>query len=115
MYKSIKEVTAKIDITLSEHTEALQVKTLEKIDALEKKMLRAEKRKFDAQQRQINKLRQQLFPRNSLQERVENFSSFYAKHGKEWLTKIYEASLSLEQEFEILRIERFLWNTDFLL
>ncbi len=105
LYKTIKEVTAKIDITLSEHTEALQVKTLEKIDSLEKKMLRAERKRFDAQQRQINNLRQQLFPRNSLQERVKNFSSFYAKYGKEWLTIIYEASLTLEQEFGLLGLE----------
>jgi len=103
-YKHIKEVTAKIDITLSEHTKALEVKALEKIDALEKKMLRAEKRKFEAQHRQINKLRQQLFPGNSLQERADNFSPFYAKYGKGWLSEIYQASLGLEQQFGILRI-----------
>lgn len=104
-YEHIKEVTAKIDITLSEHTEALQVRALEKIDTLEKKMLRAEKRKFEAQQRQLGKLRKQLFYGNSLQERVDNFSPFYAKYGKEWLNKIYNASLSLEQKFGILGIE----------
>ncbi|HEX8677645.1 MAG TPA: bacillithiol biosynthesis cysteine-adding enzyme BshC [Segetibacter sp.] len=104
-YEHIKEVTAKIDITLSEHTEALQVRALEKIDTLEKKMLRAEKRKFEAQQRQLGKLRKQLFYGNSLQERVDNFSPFYGKYGKEWLNKIYNASLSLEQKFGILGIE----------
>ena len=104
-YEHIKEVTAKIDITLSEHTEAIKVRALEKIDTLEKKMLRAEKRKFEAQQRQLGKLRKQLFYGNSLQERVDNFSPFYAKYGKEWLNKIYEASLSIEQKFGILGIE----------
>jgi hypothetical protein len=39
-------------------------------------MLRAEKKKYEAQQRQINKLKTQLFPNNSLQERVENLSVF---------------------------------------
>ena len=104
IYKHIKEITRKIDVTLSHHTEALQVKALEKIDALEKKMLRAEKRKFEAQNRQLNKLKQQLFPGNNLQERVENFSPFYAKLGKAFLDEIYNASLSLEQQFCILRI-----------
>ena len=104
-YKHIKEVTAKIDITLTEHTEALQVRALEKIGTLEKKMLRAEKRKFEAQQRQLNKLRKQLFYGNSLQERVDNFSPFYAKYGKEWFNALYNASLSLEQKFGILGIE----------
>jgi bacillithiol biosynthesis cysteine-adding enzyme BshC len=105
LYKNISALTAKIDITLSEHTGALETKALEKMNALEKKMLRAEKRKFEAQQRQIKKLRDVLFPGNSLQERVDNFSPYYAKYGKEWLSEIYQASLSLEQEFGILRIE----------
>lgn len=104
-YKHIKEVAGKIDITLTEHTAALQVKALEKIEGLEKKMLRAEKRKFESQQRQVNKLKKQLFPGNSLQERVDNFSPFYAKYGKEWLNNIYQASLSLEQQFGILELE----------
>ncbi len=102
-YKHLELLAGKIDITLAEHTTALQAKSIEKMDALEKKMLRAEKRKFEAQRRQINKLKQQLFPSDSLQERVDNFSSFYAKYGKEWLVKVYEASLSLEQEFGILK------------
>ena len=105
-YRDLKKVTDKIDPTLSRHTEALQVQALEKVEILEKKMLRAEKRKFAAQQRQISKLRQQLFPGNSLQERQENFSSFYAKYGREWLTKIYDASLALEQEFGILILNK---------
>ena len=103
-YQHLEQLTGKIDITLSQHAAALQVKAIQKINALEKKMLRSEKRKFEAQNRQIIKLRQQLFPGNNLQERVDNFSFFYAKFGKEWLTEIYEASLSLEQKFGILKL-----------
>ncbi|MDQ6813690.1 MAG: bacillithiol biosynthesis cysteine-adding enzyme BshC, partial [Bacteroidota bacterium] len=104
-YEHLKETTNKIDSTLSQHTQALYSKALEKIEALEKKMLRAEKRKFEAQQRQIEKLKHQLFPNNSLQERQENFSGFYATHGKELLTRLYEESLSLEQEFVIVELQ----------
>ena len=65
-------------------------------------MLRAEKKKFEAQQHQLNKLKQQLFPQNNLQERVENFMLYYAKWGSGFLQIIYENSLSLEQEFVVL-------------
>jgi bacillithiol biosynthesis cysteine-adding enzyme BshC len=101
LYDELGDITYKIDSTLSEHTEALKTKALEKIEALEKKMLRAEKRKFEAQQRQINKLKQQLFPADSLQERLDNFAPFYAKYGKKWLMDLHESSLSLEQQFGI--------------
>ena len=102
LYKHLGQLTGKIDTTLAEHTTALEVKAVKKIDELEKKMLRSEKRKFESQNRQINKLKQQLVPGNSLQERTDNFSPFYAKYGKEFLDEIYKASLSLEQQFGVI-------------
>jgi bacillithiol biosynthesis cysteine-adding enzyme BshC len=103
-YHHLKERTAQVDVTLSTHTAALETKAAERIESLEKKMLRAEKRKFEAQQRQIVKLRQELFPNDSLQERVENFSSFYARYGNQFISQIFKASLSLEQQFAIASI-----------
>ncbi|HMJ47881.1 MAG TPA: bacillithiol biosynthesis cysteine-adding enzyme BshC, partial [Ferruginibacter sp.] len=67
-YAKLKTTAGAVDPTLQKHTEALQQLALNKIEALEKKILRAEKRKFEAQQRQLNKLRTRLFPNNSLQE-----------------------------------------------
>jgi uncharacterized protein YllA (UPF0747 family) len=72
------------------------------LQELEKKMLRAEKRKFADQQRQINSIKEHLFPMNGLQERIENISYYYAKWGRDFIGKLYENSLNLEQEFVIL-------------
>jgi uncharacterized protein YllA (UPF0747 family) len=104
-YADLKKTAGAIDITLQPHTEALEKLAIRKIEALEKKMLRAEKKKFEAQQRQLHKLRSQLFPHNSLQERIENLMPFYAKWGKGFIKSIYNNSLSLEQEFVILEEE----------
>ena len=86
------------------HTEALEKQAIRKLDALEKKMLRAQKKKFEAQQRQLQKLQSQLFPHNSLQERIENFMPFYAEYGKQFIQALYDASLTLEQEFCIMEL-----------
>jgi bacillithiol biosynthesis cysteine-adding enzyme BshC len=102
VYEQLKEIAGKVDVTLSAHTAALHKKSLQRIEILEKKMLRAEKEKFEAQQRQLHKLKTQLFPNSNLQERVENFMLQYAKSGKAFIQSIYENSLSLEQEFVIL-------------
>jgi uncharacterized protein YllA (UPF0747 family) len=75
---------------------------LKKLDQLEKKMSKAEKTKFEAEDRQIKKLKQTLFPNGELQERVENFIPFYAKHGKDFFKIIMDNSLSLEQEFTVV-------------
>ena len=104
-YAGLKSTAGAVDITLQPHTEALEKLALRKIDALEKKMLRAEKKNFEAQQRQLHKLRSQLFPHGSLQERIENFMPFYAKWGKDFINAVYENSLGLEQEFVILEEE----------
>ena len=88
--------------SLATHTESLRVTALKKINALEQKMLRAEKRKFADQQQQLQKIKEHLFPKNSLQERVENFSSFYEKWGSSFIEELYKNSLAMEQEFCIL-------------
>ena len=101
-YARLRTTAGAIDITLQPHTEALEKLALHKIDALEKKMLRAEKKKFEAQQRQLHKLKSKLFPHDSLQERIENFMPFYAKWGNAFIKTIFDNSLGLEQEFVIL-------------
>ena len=101
-YAKLKATAGAVDTTLQKHTEALQKLALNKIEALEKKMLRAERRKFEAQQRQLHKLKTQLFPGEGLQERIENLLPFYAKWGRGFIDVLYKNSLALEQEFVIL-------------
>ena len=86
-------------MTLANHVAALKVKTVERLQELEKKMLRAEKRKFTDQQRQIHAIKEHLFPGYGLQERYENLCYYYAKWGRVFIQKLYDNSLSLEQEF----------------
>ena len=102
LYEQLKTVVGKIDVTLQTHTEALQKQALKKIIALEKKMLRAEKRKFETQQRQLQNLKTSLFPNNNLQERVVNMMPLYALWGKDFIKMIYDHSKGLDQEFGII-------------
>lgn len=102
LYNRIQQLTATIDPTLQDHVAALKTKTLKRLVELEKKMLRAEKRKFITQQQQIHKIRTSLFPNNNLQERIENFSGFYARYGKDFLGSIYQHSQGLKQQFGII-------------
>ncbi len=101
-FDEIKKATNQIDSTLIAHTEAMLAKTLKKLEALERKMLKAEKRKFEAQQRQIKKIKAALFPNESLQERVENFMPYYAKYGREFFKLLYENSSVFQQAFCVL-------------
>ena len=102
MYESFKKQASAVDSSLEKHVESLKLQTVHRLQELEKKMLRAEKRKFTDQQRQIRGIYEQLFPGNGLQERIENISYYYAKWGPSFISQLYKHSLALEQEFVIL-------------
>jgi len=102
LYDQIRQQAEAIDQTLSKHVAAIKAQSLKELQELEKKMLRAEKRKFADQQRQIEAVKDVLFPGGGLQERTENFSGFYAKWGRSFLSELLQHSLALEQEFTIL-------------
>ena len=102
LYAQLQKISGAVDQTLSQHVTALEKQALKKLTELEKKILRAERFKYDTQQKQITKLKQDLFPANSLQERVDNFSLYYATHGKTWLTRIYDVSTGLNSGFGVV-------------
>lgn len=102
LYESFKKQAAAVDSSLEKHVSALKQQTVYRLQELEKKMLRAEKRKFADQQRQIHTIKEHLFPAGGLQERYENLSYYYAKWGREFIQQLYEHSLGLEQEFVVI-------------
>ena len=56
VYASIKNAVKEIDSTLEQHAEALETKNIKRLSALEKKMFRAEKRKFEDERNQLAKI-----------------------------------------------------------
>lgn len=105
LYESLRQQAGSIDSTLTKHVERLKTQQLEKLKELEKKMLRAEKRKFSDQRRQIEKIKNRLFPKNGLQERIDNILYYYAVYGPAFIEKLYDHSLTLEQEFTVVDIK----------
>jgi bacillithiol biosynthesis cysteine-adding enzyme BshC len=102
LYESLKKQAISVDATLGKHVEALRTQSIYRLQELEKKMLRAEKRKFTDQQRQIHTIKEGLFPKNGLQERIDNFMYYYAKWGRGFIRQLYQNSFALEEEFVIL-------------
>ena len=101
-YNSLRNTAATVDTTLLLHIDSLQKNALKRINELEKKLLRAEKRKFKDEQHQIETIKRILFPRNNLQERIDNFAPFYAVGGKEWIDFVYNHTFAFEQLFRII-------------
>ncbi|WP_462253945.1 bacillithiol biosynthesis cysteine-adding enzyme BshC [Ekhidna sp.] len=79
---SLKKKTDSVDPTLSQHIEALYTSFSKRIENAEKKILRAEKRKHEDCRKQIESIKDSLFPGGTLQERRDNFLNFYLKNPK---------------------------------
>ena len=79
--EKIKLRSSKIDPTLVQSTSAVAAKLGHAIANLEKKLIRAEKKNYQTRLEQIDHIKTELFPKDSLQERSENFGMFYVKWG----------------------------------
>ena len=104
LYERLSATAAAVDVTLQPHVGALQSWALDGLRVLEKKLLKAERRHFDDQRRQIHTLRAALFPRGGLQERMENVMPYYAMYGRAFIDCLYAHSRGLEAKFCILTI-----------
>ncbi|MDX1936297.1 MAG: bacillithiol biosynthesis BshC, partial [Flavihumibacter sp.] len=104
-YNQLLQKAVAVDATLQKHVAALAAKATKPLQQLQQKLLRSEKRKYDNEQRQLELVKNTLFPKNSLQERVDNFMPFYAKHGPAFITMLYDFSLTTEQEFVVIKEE----------
>ena len=89
--QQLKEKAAKVDVTLRASAEASLAKMRYQLQVLEKKMLRAEKRKMHVQLNRISNLKNALFPANGLQERVENFAGYYLQYGASYFDILKDA------------------------
>lgn len=69
---------------------------------LEKKMMRAERKKQEILINRLSKVRQSLMPRNGLQERNMNFAPFYLSYGKAFVESLIENLDPFDYRFTVL-------------
>jgi bacillithiol biosynthesis cysteine-adding enzyme BshC len=82
---------------------AQEVKQLNGLDRLEKRLLKAQKIKLKDQVIRMTALQNQLFPNKSLQERNLNFSELYMEMGDKLIPFLINALNPLHQEFLVLK------------
>ena len=102
IYDQIKLVSSAVDSTLNGHVHSLRTQTLNKLEILEKKILKAEKKKFESQQRQIKKIKLHVNPLNNLQERVDNILVYLSIHGENFIDVLHKEQLLFSADFTIL-------------
>ena len=96
------------NLTLQTHPDfigavkAQEVKQLKGLENLEKRYFKAERLNNKEQLDRMLDLKIDLFPNNSLQERVDNFANFYVDFGNELIEKLLQNLKPLEQNYSII-------------
>lgn len=83
---------------------AQETKQLKGLDKLEKRLLKAQKRKLADHVSRITELQNELFPNQGLQERNTNFSELYLEYGECLIPTLVEHLQPLRSEFIILSL-----------
>ncbi|WP_162903180.1 bacillithiol biosynthesis cysteine-adding enzyme BshC [Taibaiella koreensis] len=103
LFDQIKTKAVNVDITLRASAEAALTKMRHQLDTMEKKMMRAEKRNMAEQLSQIYKLKNRLFPNESLQERYDTFMPYFLEQGPAFFDILMEATLPYGNQFLVIR------------
>ncbi len=102
MFSELEVLSNKTDKSFLGAVQAQEKKQLNGIEKLEKRLLKAQKRKLGEKVNRITTIQSQLFPKGSLQERNTNFSEFYMKYGDDLINELIETLDPLKLEFDIV-------------
>lgn len=101
-FKTLEEIALQTDKSFIGAVNAQKVKQLKGLDNLEKRLRIAEKRNHADKLERITLLQNELFPNNSLQERIVNFSVYYKEYGNQLIKALFAQLEPLNQEFDIV-------------
>lgn len=101
-FSYLYEVARKTDPTFLGAVKAQEQKQHNGLDKLEKRLLKAQKRKLDDHVTRLSELQERLFPNQGLQERQVNFSEIYLRLGPKLIPALLEAFEPYPGDFTVL-------------
>src|SRR5690606_2572356 len=104
-FKDLYTLAKETDATFLGAVKAQEVKQLKGLDHLEKRLLKAQKKKLEDQVKRMADIQNQLFPNRSLQERNLNFSELYLEYGDSFIPYLMQVLKPLAGDFTIVRMD----------
>ena len=100
----LHSLAQKTDKSFSGAVKAQEAKQIKGLENLEKRLLKAQKRKHSDKLERITDLQNLLFPNQSLQERQANFSEFYLANGNTLIQQLCKELNPLVNNFNTIRV-----------
>ncbi len=106
-FSALETLVNETDASFAGTVAAQKQKQFNGIDALEKRLLKAQKRKLVDHVQRLSELHETIFPGESLQERNNNFFQFYLEYGENILPLLFESLDPLQLEFSWIELPNF--------
>lgn len=103
-FQALYELAEQTDTSFKGAVAAQETKQIKGLENLEKRLLKAQKRKLDDYLERVRLIQDELFPRQSLQERNMNFSEFYMEYGEALMQTLVRNLEPLKGKFSIIEI-----------
>lgn len=103
-FETLEKIASQTDKSFIGAVKAQKQKQLNGLDNLEKRLLKAERRKYKDLTDRIKEIQDAVFPKQSLQERNTNFSDLYFEYGVDLIPKLKETLKPLDLEFTIIEM-----------
>ncbi len=104
-FEDLKKLATETDKSFIGSVNAQETKQLKGLKVLEKRLLKAQRRKLKDEVNRVVLLQNELFPQQSLQERKANFSEFYLEYGESFIKTLKEKLNPLDTSFKIIFME----------
>ncbi len=101
VFEEIIEKAEAVDPSLKGFVGAEQQKALKSLGNIEKRLKKAEESKQDTRIRQMQDLKERLFPNNTPQERADNFLNFYL-NDEQFIERLFLAFDPLDYSMNVL-------------
>ncbi|MDT0293911.1 bacillithiol biosynthesis cysteine-adding enzyme BshC [Mesonia ostreae] len=103
-FKDLYSLAQQTDKSFQGAIAAQEKKQLNGLDHLEKRLLKAQKRKLKDELKRVVHLQDEVFPHQSLQERNANFSELYQTYGQNLIPKLKKELKPLDLQFSIITL-----------
>jgi len=103
-FNYLEKIVSKTDVSFLGAVSAQRKKQLNGIEKLEKRLIKAEKKKLADELERLYTLREKFFPESNLQERIENFSSFYLEWGEDFFDLLLDSFEPINHKFAFIQI-----------
>ena len=104
-FADLYDLAEKTEKSFKTAVAAQEQKQINGLEHLEKRLLKAQKRKLADEVERSLKLQKEWLPNGGLQERVTNFSYFYQNYGSDLIDKILEGLDPLDLRFTVIKID----------